>query len=42
MARMPLKVEWVIKVWWVYVVVVLLLVAGIYAFLQVVGFGPGC
>jgi hypothetical protein len=37
-ARTPLKVEWVIKVWWIYVVVVLLLVAGIYAFLQVVGF----
>jgi hypothetical protein len=32
------EVEWVIKVWWIYVVVVLLLVAGIYAFLQLVGF----
>ena len=41
MARTPLKVEWVIKVWWIYVVVVLLLVAGIYAFLQVVGFRTG-
>ena len=30
--------KWVIKVWWIYVVVVLLLVAGIYAFLQLVGF----
>jgi hypothetical protein len=28
----------VIKVWWIYVVVVLLLAAGIYAFLEVVGF----
>ena len=27
-----------IKVWWIYVVVVLLLAAGIYAFLEVVGF----
>ena len=30
--------KWVVKVWWIYVVVVLLLVAGIYAFLQLVGF----
>ena len=32
------EVKWVVKVWWIYVVVVLLLVAGIYAFLQLVGF----
>ena len=29
--------EWAIKMWWIYVVVVVLLAAGIYAFLQVVG-----
>jgi hypothetical protein len=38
LARARTEVEWVIKVWWIYVVVVLLLAAGIYAFLEVVGF----
>jgi len=31
-------VEWVIKVWWIYIVVVVLRAAGIYAFVEVVGF----
>lgn len=31
-------VEWVIKVWWIYIIVVVLLAAGIYAFVEVVGF----
>ncbi len=38
LVRAPLELEWVIKVWWIYIVVVVLLAAGIYAFVEVAGF----